>query len=98
MLGFVTSPQRSYGSKTSSLFHLKFENNPSYDGLLKCFSFNLYISELLLGLTEYFAFYNGERYPQALGYKTPDQIYQTAEDGGAMIIDHCWFFIGQGGM
>ncbi len=40
-----------------------------------------------MGLTEYFAFYNGERYHQALGYKTPDQIYQTAEGGGAMIVD-----------
>ena len=47
----------------------------------------VYIPELLLGLTEYFAFYNGERYHQALGYKTPDQIYQTAEGGGAMIVD-----------
>ena len=48
----------------------------------------VYIPELLLGLTEYFAFYNGERYHQALSYKTPDQIYQTAEGGGAMIVDH----------
>ena len=47
----------------------------------------VYIPELLLGLSEYFAFYNGERYHQALGYKTPDQIYQTAEGGGAMIVD-----------
>ena len=47
----------------------------------------VYIPELLLGLTEYFAFYNGERYHQALGYKTPDQVYQAAEGGGAMIVD-----------
>ena len=47
----------------------------------------VYIPELLLGLSEYFAFYNGERYHQALGYKTPDQIYQTTEGGGAMIVD-----------
>lgn len=47
----------------------------------------VYIPELLLGLTEYFAFYNGERYHQALGYKTPDQIYQAAEGGGAMVVD-----------
>lgn len=47
----------------------------------------VYIPELLLGLTEYFGFYNGERYHQALGYKTPDQVYQTAEGGGAMIVD-----------
>ena len=47
----------------------------------------VYIPELLLGLTEYFAFYNGERYHQTLDYKTPDQVYQTAEGGGAMIVD-----------
>lgn len=47
----------------------------------------VYIPELLLGLTEYFAFYNGERYHQALGYKMPDQVYQTAKGGGAMIVD-----------
>ncbi len=46
-----------------------------------------FLDSVVLGLTEYFAFYNGERYHQALGYKTPDQIYQTAEGGGAMIVD-----------
>ena len=38
-------------------------------------------------VTEYFTFYNGERYHQALDYKTSDQVYQTAEGGGAMIVD-----------
>jgi putative transposase len=33
--------------------------------------------ELLMGLAEYFDFYNGERFHQALGYKTPNQVYQT---------------------
>ena len=47
----------------------------------------VYIPELVLGLTEYFAFYNGERYHQALNYKTPDQVYQAEEGGGAMIVD-----------
>jgi hypothetical protein len=44
--------------------------------------------ELLVGLAEYFVFYNGGRFHQALGYKTPDQVYQTGEGGGAKIVDH----------
>jgi Integrase core domain len=44
--------------------------------------------ELLLGLAEYFVFYNGERYHQALGYKTPNQVYLTGEGGGARIVDY----------
>jgi putative transposase len=46
------------------------------------------IPELLVGLAEYFVFYNGGRFHQALGYKTPDQVYQTGEGGGAKIVDH----------
>ena len=36
------------------------------------------LPELLLGLTEYFVFYNSERTHQALGYRTPDEVYRTA--------------------
>jgi putative transposase len=43
--------------------------------------------ELLLGLTEYFAFYNGERPHQALGNRTPDAVYRSGEGGGASIVD-----------
>lgn len=43
--------------------------------------------ELLLGLTEYFHFYNHERHHQALGYMTPDQVYVTSAGGGARIVD-----------
>ncbi len=42
---------------------------------------------LLLGLTRYFLFYNEERRHQALGYTTPDVVYQTGTGGGAMIVD-----------
>ncbi len=45
------------------------------------------LEELRTGLTQYFEFYNSERFHQALGYKTPDVVYQTAIGGGAMIID-----------
>lgn len=43
--------------------------------------------ELRLGLTEYFAFYNGERPHQSLGNRTPDAVYHSGEDGGAYIVD-----------
>ena len=45
------------------------------------------MDELLLGLTKYFAFYNGERPHQALDYKTPDEVYQSETGGGAMIVN-----------
>ena len=45
------------------------------------------VQSLLIGLTDYFVFYNQERYHQSLGYKTPNRVYQTAIGGGAKIID-----------
>jgi putative transposase len=45
------------------------------------------LPELLLGLTEYFAFYNGERPHQGLSNRTPDAVYRSAEGGGARIVD-----------
>jgi len=45
------------------------------------------MSELMLGLTKYFVFYNGERPHQALDYKTPNMVYMTAMGGGALIVD-----------
>ena len=43
--------------------------------------------ELMIGLTEYFVFYNDERPHQSLGNLTPDQVYATASGGGARIVD-----------
>lgn len=43
--------------------------------------------ELMIGLTEYFVFYNGERPHQSLGNLTPDEVYATASGGGARIAD-----------
>ena len=45
------------------------------------------MGELWVGLTEYFAFYNGERPHPSLGNQTPDVVYRTAIGGGAMIVD-----------
>ena len=43
--------------------------------------------ELLMGLTQYFVFYNTQRPHQSLSYSTPDNIYQSASGGGARIVD-----------
>jgi putative transposase len=43
--------------------------------------------ELMLGLTEYFVFYNDERPHQSLGNRTPAAVYATACGGGARIVD-----------
>lgn len=45
------------------------------------------MGELTLGLTDYFAFYNGERPHQALANRTPDQVYASGQGGGATIVD-----------
>lgn len=45
------------------------------------------LQDLLLGLTQYFQFYNQERWHQSLGYQTPDVVYQSATGGGATIVD-----------
>jgi putative transposase len=45
------------------------------------------LPELLLGLTAYFAFYNGERPHQSLDYRTPDEVHRSGAGGGACIVD-----------
>jgi putative transposase len=45
------------------------------------------VPELMLGLTEYFEFYNTERMHQSLSNSTPVEVYRAADGGGAMIVD-----------
>ena len=45
------------------------------------------VPELMLGLAEYFRFYNTERMHQSLVNRTPAVVYRTACGGGAMIVD-----------
>jgi putative transposase len=45
------------------------------------------MAELMVGLAQYFAFYNAERPHQSLGYQTPDQVYSAGVGGGALIVD-----------
>lgn len=42
---------------------------------------------LTVGLTEYFSFYNRERPHQSLANQTPDEVYESAQGGGALILD-----------
>lgn len=43
--------------------------------------------DLLMGLTDYFVFYNDARPHQSLGYETPSTVYKNATGGGAKIVD-----------
>lgn len=45
------------------------------------------VQSLLIGLTQYFQFYNEARWHQSLDYQTPDVVYQSATGGGAKIVD-----------
>jgi putative transposase len=45
------------------------------------------MAELMVGLAQYFAFYNGERPHQSLGYRTPASVYRSGDGGGALIVD-----------
>ncbi len=45
------------------------------------------MAELTVGLAQYFAFYNGERPHQALGYQIPNHVHTTGMGGGALIVD-----------
>ncbi len=45
------------------------------------------MGELMIGLAEYFAFYNSERPHQALNQRTPAAVYQSAIGGGALVVD-----------
>jgi putative transposase len=45
------------------------------------------MAELMVGLAQYFAFYNEERPHQSLGYQTPASVYYSGVGGGALIVD-----------
>jgi putative transposase len=46
------------------------------------------LTDLIMGLAKYFAYYNTERPHQALAYQTPDDVYANAQGGGASIPDY----------
>jgi len=45
------------------------------------------MAELMIGLAQYFSFYNEERPHQSLSYQTPHAVYASGKGGGAKIVD-----------
>ena len=45
------------------------------------------MAEPVVGLAQYFAFYNAERPHQSVGYQTPISVYRSGIGGGALNID-----------
>ena len=43
--------------------------------------------ELVIGLANYFMFYNAERKNQSLGYQTPETVYGAGVGGGAKLVN-----------
>lgn len=74
------------GGASSIIFLLNdFGATPNYENVyLKGYATMV---ELLVGLSQHFAFYNGERPRQSLVNKTPDEVYRTTTGGSAMILD-----------
>lgn len=45
------------------------------------------MGELLVGLTKYLTFYNGERPHQSLSDGMPGRVYESGQGGGAKIVN-----------
>lgn len=74
------------GRALDNIFVERLWRSVKYEDIyLKCYA---KMPELLLGLAEYFVFYNGERPHQSLDYKTPNEVYETGVGGGAQIADY----------
>ena len=43
--------------------------------------------QLMIGLTEYFVFYNNERPHPSISNRTPEDVYETGSYGGTRIVD-----------
>jgi putative transposase len=73
------------GRALDNIFVERFWRTVKYEDIyLKGYSS---LPKLLLGLTEYFVFYNEARPHQSLDYVTPSVVYKTATGGGAKIVD-----------
>jgi putative transposase len=73
------------GRALDNIFVERLWRSVKYEDIyLKCYS---NVPELMTGLTNYFLFYNTQRPHQALGYVTPDNIYQSGVGGGACVVD-----------
>ncbi len=74
------------GRALDNIFVERLWRNVKYEDIyLKDYST---LTELTMGLAQYFAYYNAERPHQALDYQTPDKVYANAQGGGASIPDY----------
>ena len=81
----ITISMDGRGRAFDNIFVERFWRNVKYEDIyLKGYGT---VSELKIGLSEYFTFYNQERPHQALQYKTPDDVYESGQGGGALILD-----------
>ena len=73
------------GRALDNIFVERLWRSVKYEDIyLKCYAC---VPELIAGLSDYFSFYNTQRPHQALGYRTPDEVYRTGSGGGARIVD-----------
>jgi hypothetical protein len=83
----LTSQLIGLGGETACTIKGSDLHTISKSGLVHTLNSYASMGELHLGLGKYFVEYNGDRPHQALGNKTPDEVYQSASGGGAMIVD-----------
>ena len=80
-----TSAWTGVGRALDNIFVERLWRNVKYEDVyLKGYT---NMAELMVGLAQYFAFYNAQRPHQSLGYQTPDIVYKTGVGGGALIVD-----------
>jgi putative transposase len=80
----ITISMDGRGRAMDNIFIERFWRTVKYEDIyLKGYSS---LPKLMLGLTEYFVFYNEARPHQSLDYVTPSVVYKTAT-GGAKIVD-----------
>lgn len=73
------------GRALDNIFVERFWRTLKYENIyLKAYA---NVPELIAGLRSYFIFYNSERPHQALRYCTPDEVYVTGINGGAVVVD-----------
>jgi putative transposase len=59
----------------------------AFSSVLKREGVAISMAELMVGLAQYFTFYNVGRPHQSLGYRASDEVYRNGEGGDALIFD-----------
>ena len=81
----VTISMDGRGRALNNIFVERLWRNVKYEDVyLKGYA---NMAEMMVGLAQYFTFYNAQRPRQSLSYQTPDQVYRAGVGGGALIVD-----------